>query len=58
MPDTREKCMAVWKEFRDGDITLEQLIAALEIIKNYKQKGIAETAKQTFGATETRRQDD
>jgi len=56
--DTREKCMAVWKEFRDGDITLEQLIAALEIIKNYGTKDEIKTAKQTFGATETRRQDD
>ena len=36
----------LWKEFRDGDITLEQLIAALEIIKNYGTKDEIKIAKQ------------
>lgn len=36
---TRERCMALWKEYIKGDITLKELIAALKIIENEYQAG-------------------
>ena len=50
--DIQHKCMRAWKEFKDGNITLEQLIAVLEIIAGDKPNARLDAAREAFGAEE------